>query len=1002
MSFNIAEHPFYKGIKLFESGQFAESFPLFLQVAQQGNLCALYYLAYLQEKHSDSIKEMKEADEFLRSLPEYIENMPARVDVTRTYNPKAWLQASLAILAFNKENQKSKKGKGRDSALAHVQSLAADAPNAAVFWYEQAELAKPTTKKDKMPAHMATLFKTTDLLALDKISNMPADHKLFISVVEDIDKMVTGLTQELAYIQKYPQLLAGLPESNGAREYFLGCYHMKKIRTAPAQKENFSEQRANGWHVRGAYFGDPTMQDDFANRTSIPRDAPKWRNVLARRNSFIHLYTSMQMLFEGKVGKRDLAKAKAYAERIVAHKDSQHASHAVMLGRAYDCLGDFYYSVKSYQQALGYYLKCIDIMVSKDADCGFAQFRVGEIYFFGRDDIAKDQQKALHYYKLASEKHPEAKGRYWYFSFLNYKDKFLKADSPKETLPNLLDAAKKGSETAGLAIICWYFQKKLPEPYLSSIAPEMIDKYLKLAIQYRDSEVYADVILYAGIFYTKHAKSLEEYQDGINYLLQSTSNSALSLARRAVAAILLGECYRDGYVALKRAPDLVQAQRFYKFAADLKDPEGLSFYGNFLLCYSENLKCDITIVINYLENALRGGALKAAFYLNTIYRFGKGGIDINLEKAFSYLRQAEHSNEEMILGELVSCYWYGTGVACSHEKAFDYCQRILDTGWTLSTAHRYLVKTYHCERKGYMDDNDYKEFCEILRQHEVDDSFSAYYYSLYNLLLDSSTENIQQSILQLEKSLQARFDQSITDLLCFLKERVALSEHPYIAGSPALLQKEIFAFIKFANALNILRECYKDFKSAIKAPVETQDKKERGENNELAPLKDAEPVLPTSPPKPPTPTTETAKPVIVPKATVSKPVAKADNAQKDREELEGFVSWFTDTRNTRNIDLNTFDKLVGKIAKHSGIPCEYKDTKKGFMYQVRSEAISGAGLGQETADRSSVSASQPLTFSTHREHGPKKKDPNVNRQMQTFVQEFAGLAALTDMKKPSL
>lgn len=243
-----------------------------------------------------------------------------------------------------------------------------------------------------------------------------------------------------------------------------------------------------------------------------------------------------------------------------------------------------------------------------------AQYRFGEIYFYGGEGISPNPAKAVGWF---------------------------------------MKAAVQGNVSAQLILIdCYYNGTGVEKDHFEAV------RWARKAAEQGDSSAYWTL----GVCY---------YQDDGVPLSSNNKSEAVRWFRMAAerghakAQSWLADCYYNGIGVLK---DVHQAALWNERAADLGDPDGQ--FG-LALCYltGNGVRKSPFDAIRLLRDAASQNHLGAQYYLGECYYAGFNGITIDHSEAFSWFNKAAMHGAPDAQYRLGDCFLYGIGTEKSRNKA---------------------------------------------------------------------------------------------------------------------------------------------------------------------------------------------------------------------------------------------------------------------------------------------------------------------------------------------
>ena len=214
----------------------------------------------------------------------------------------------------------------------------------------------------------------------------------------------------------------------------------------------------------------------------------------------------------------------------------------------------------------------------------------------------------------------------------------------------------------------------------------------------------------------KERLNKDSYQGQLaKWLKKAVNGKRLSGTDLAEAQCMLGSCYRHGWGV---QCDMTSAVEWWQKAADLGDA-----YAYYCLsdCYrfgKGGLPKDVEKAFEHYMKAAEGGYHQVSFNILLCYR-NSVGVERDYEKAFYWFNKAAEHDDPMAWVELGHCYAEGRGVAEDYSQAVRWYSRAVDFGGNaFPEAQRGLAD---CYAAGHGVEQNREKAADLYRQAAKND-----------------------------------------------------------------------------------------------------------------------------------------------------------------------------------------------------------------------------------------------------------------------------------------
>lgn len=339
------------------------------------------------------------------------------------------------------------------------------------------------------------------------------------------------------------------------------------------------------------------------------------------------------------------------------------------------------------------------IVVKIDEDLAFKVFmnsaklgnaasmtEVGECYLNG-NGIERDHKEGLRWLRKAADENCAEAMRLLSLYYENGKKGFTK------DLYMAFEYCQKSSELGNMWSLAelgvYYYDGKIAK-YDRKEAFKLFSKAAEAG------ETFAMAMV--GEFYLKGVVVQKDENKGFSLIFKAAQDSDNDFAQYS-----LGNCYRAGKGVDKNENE---AFNWYEKAAILNNMDAINEIAN---CYYYGIGCEKDTTKAF-ENYEKAAELGSASSLNMLgFGFYSKGLVVeqNLTKAIDYYEKAANKGNEPAMINLFSSYLNGEGVSKDSRKAFFWCKKAADLGFSIGLNNL----GYHFYRTGLVVPRDgYKAF----------------------------------------------------------------------------------------------------------------------------------------------------------------------------------------------------------------------------------------------------------------------------------------------------
>lgn len=191
----------------------------------------------------------------------------------------------------------------------------------------------------------------------------------------------------------------------------------------------------------------------------------------------------------------------------------------------------------------------------------------------------------------------------------------------------------------------------------------------------------------------------------IEFLISIEKQDKYSVCFQPEHAILLGLAYEMG---IKVKVNLKKARLYYRVSAFRGNHDGKYLYASLRRKQSEG---DSKELFAEMTDAAKHHSIFALTYLGDDYYFGRNGCEKNIEKAFSYYKEAAAAGGITAMYYMAYGYWKGEGVQADPELACMYALMAKEYGFPRS----YRILGYLYEYGDFFE-QDYSQAIEHYRE----------------------------------------------------------------------------------------------------------------------------------------------------------------------------------------------------------------------------------------------------------------------------------------------
>lgn len=204
-----------------------------------------------------------------------------------------------------------------------------------------------------------------------------------------------------------------------------------------------------------------------------------------------------------------------------------------------------------------------------------------------------------------------------------------------------------------------------------------------------------------GFMYERGLAVKRDYHEAAKWFSEAAKNG------KAKAYAMLGDMYVRH---LGVAQDYGQALIYYHMSAKLGSGFGYGRIG-YLYQIGQGVERNDSKAVNYYKKAAALGDGWSTAQLGMMYHKGRGGLDVDNDKAFSLWQKAAAKGNPSALALIGNAYLHGISVSQDYEKAFSYLQKAYERGASL--AYGKLGFMYE---KGLYVNKDLSKAIELYRQ----------------------------------------------------------------------------------------------------------------------------------------------------------------------------------------------------------------------------------------------------------------------------------------------
>lgn len=726
----VADVPFYQAVDFFEKNMIGDALPIFIDCARQGNLYASHYINHILLKMPMVLEGLTLTPEQRGFIePQHFNSYFAALP--NNFMPQAWFETSLIKREFSEKIWFEKSEKQKIVHLSKLIELAGWCGNAYVYLStlirtnrEIADLIEKNRKTINFDNLVNPQLIDLFMVIHDELyAQVPPtkSHPRVKALWFTIDKQALVAEQKVATEYAIVAKTGGKLEELIYKKLYDPLYDSSSKKPSdPPQHKKAADvpklKRLRKWHLTAANMGNNYVQWLMAVRLPYGQskvDKDKWLAIAARHGDIaaqlvvgINCLTqkdwekafnmlevipadlNISKLQGNKRIPESLLKQAIYTKGSLfengpqTHRDEEEALRHYQLATTLSFPGAFrnvavYYEQgrggleKDYKKAIEYFSSCYAL----DENELVALEYIANLYFQGGFGIHRDYHQAEDYYRkyLKTGATFTSAGSYG-----NLANIIFSKDNPKhyEQASSYCKQALKmdpGNDHVRRVLIYNYCLGKISKS--PDINDDTIDTMVQ-AVFVKCPEVLNNLVEY---YYSGKGNSKKNSKKMVKFARLGHKNNL------DYCTAVLGYCYEHGVKDADVEQDDSQAVLYYKKAANTYSYAACNLGFLLLLKESRGEKSDLKQAKEYLELALKGGSLMAAYNLWNWY-IDHGGKVLEIgqpeaeEKGFAVLIQAEELEDADVQYSIGYAYHVGMGCKKDWPQALHFYEKAIRLG----------------------------------------------------------------------------------------------------------------------------------------------------------------------------------------------------------------------------------------------------------------------------------------------------------------------------------